>query len=207
VPARRRRPAARGRSPLDGWRAEGGRAGSGRVEGGGTKGARGAIEGAIGGASRVLIDGRNVQFALARGSAASGPSALPTTALIARLRAAFSPPTEVELILDGHPGGSPSGRVAPAFTVSYSRYATADQVIGDRVAEALRALGPAGAWSVLVVTNDREVRDHARRNGARVEGTAWLAARLAAPSGPPTRPGTSIGHGRQSRPPRTPRSG
>jgi hypothetical protein len=129
---------------------------------------------------------------------------MPTTALIARLRAAFSPPTEVELILDGHPGGSPSGRVAPSFIVSFSRHATADQVIGDRVAEALRALGPAGAWSVLVVTDDREVRDHARRNGARVEGTAWLAGRLAAPTSAPRRAGTSIGQGR---PPRSPRSG
>jgi hypothetical protein len=166
------------------------------------------------GASRILIDGRNVQFALARGvsgrrdgarrTGEASPSRLPTTQLIARLRAAFSPPTEVELILDGHAGGSPSGRVAPAFTVSFSRHATADQVIGDRVAEALRALGPAGAWSVIVVTDDREVRDHARRNGARVEGTAWLADRLAAPSSPPGRPGTAIGQGR---PPRTRRSG
>jgi hypothetical protein len=155
------------------------------------------------GASRVLIDGRNVQFALARGMR-GGSAALPTTALVARLRAAFGPPNEVELILDGHPGGSPSGRVAPAFTVTFSRHATADQVIGDRVAEALRALGPAGAWSVVVVTDDREVRDNARQNGARVEGTAWLVDRLGSPSSPTARPGTAIGQGR---PPRTPRSG
>jgi hypothetical protein len=153
------------------------------------------------GTNRVLIDGRNVQFALARGA---GGGALPTTALIARLRAAFSPPIEVELILDGHPGGSPTGRIAPSFTVSYSRHATADQVIGDRVAEALRALGPAGAWSVIVVTDDRAVRDHARSNGARVEGTAWLAGRLAAPGSAAIRPGTGIGQGR---PPRTRASG
>ena len=155
-----------------------------------------------GGAGRLLIDGRNVQHALGRASsgkaAGSGNAgvALPTVALIARLRAAFAPPTEVELILDGHPGGSPSGRVAPGFTVTYSRHATADQVIGDRVAEALVALGPAGAWSVIVVSDDGEVRDHARRNGARVEGTAWLAERLAGRSSGerrPRRPGTSIG--------------
>ena len=143
---------------------------------------------------RVLIDGRNVQFAIARRS-----GAVPTVALIARLRAVFSPPTEVELILDGHPGGGPSGRIAPAFTVTYSRHATADAVIGDRVAEALLALGPAGAWSVLVVSDDREVRDHARRNGARVEGTAWLAERTAASSRPAGRPGTAIGQGRPPR--------
>jgi len=146
---------------------------------------------------RILIDGRNVQHALAR---ESGGSALPTSALVARLRAAFSPPMEVELILDGHSGGGPSGRLAPGFTVTFSRHASADMVIGDRVAEALRALGPAGAWSVVVVTNDREVRDHARRNGARVEGTAWLADRIASPGSRPARAGTGIG---QSRPPRS----
>ena len=157
---------------------------------------------------RILIDGRNVQHALARqGANRRGGSSLPTSALLARLRAAFSPPTEVELILDGHAGGGPSGRVAPGFVVTFSRNATADAVIGDRVAEALLALGPAGAWSVIVVTDDREVRDHARRNGARVEATAWLAGLLKSPgtllagtAGPG--PGTCFGHGR---PPRKPR--
>jgi len=141
---------------------------------------------------RILVDGRNVQHALARGSA----SPLPTVTLVARLRAAFSPPTEVELILDGHPGGSPSGRVAPGFSVSYSRHATADEVIGDRVAEALLALGPVGAWSVVVVSDDRQVRDHARRNGARVEGTTWLQAQLERHA---TGPGVPLGHGRPPR--------
>lgn len=129
--------------------------------------------------TRVLVDGRNVQHALAR---AAGSANLPTTALIARLRAAFSPPTEVELILDGHPAGSPWGRVAPGLSVVFTRGATADEAIGVRVREALQALGAAGAWTVLVVTDDREVRDHARRSGVRVEGTAWLLGRL--PAGP-----------------------
>ena len=156
-------------------------------------------------AGRVLIDGRNVQHALARAGSAGRGTPMPTVALIARLRAAFAPPTEVELILDGHAGGGPTGRIAPGFSVSYSRHASADAVIGDRVAEALLVLGPAGAWSVVVVTDDREVRDHARRNGARVEGTTWLAERLAAATvggggNPRPRPGTSIGG---SRPPRT----
>ena len=150
------------------------------------------------GSGRILIDGRNVQHALAR-MRDGGGAALPTTSLIARLRAAFTSPIEVELILDGHAGGGPSGRIAPAFTVTYSRHATADEVIGDRVAEALLALGPAGAWSVIVVSDDREVRDHARRNGARVEGTSWLADRLAAPTAGQDRSGTSLGQGRMPR--------
>ena len=148
---------------------------------------------ARGAGARLLIDGRNVQRALERGSA---PGSLPTSSLIALLRAAF-PETELELVLDGHARGSPVGTVAPGFSVAYSRHATADQVIGDRVVEALRQLGPAGAWSVTVVSDDREVRDHALRNGARVEGTAWLAERMAALGGR----GAGIGHGRAPRGP------
>jgi len=153
----------------------------------------GAIAGTPPAAGRILIDGRNVQHALARGAGRGGATAgatVPTFALVARLRAAFTPPTEVELILDGHASRGPKGRISPGFTVTFSRHASADQVIGERVAEALLALGPAGAWSVVVVTDDREVRDHARRNGARVEGTAWLVERLR-----PMR-GTAIGRSR-----------
>src|SRR5262245_4947022 len=108
--------------------------------------------------ARLLVDGRNVQRALERGSASGS---LPTASLIARLRAAFSPPTEVELLLDGHPGGSPTGRIAGGISVTYGRGASADRLIGDRVSEALRQLGPAGAWSVVVVSDDREVALHA----------------------------------------------
>ena len=147
----------------------------------------------------MLVDGRNVQGAFQRGA---GPGAMPTGTLISRLRAAFPPPIEVELILDGHRGASPSGRIARGLSVAFTRDLTADQVIGGRVSEALRALGPAGAWSVVVVTDDREVRDHARRNGARVEGTAWLAGHLAARAATAGGAGASIGHGRPPRPPR-----
>ena len=143
----------------------------------------------------VFVDGRNVQRAFERGSA---PGSMPTRTLIASLRAAFPPPTEVELILDGFRGGSPTGRVSPGLTVQFTRDVSADHVIGDRVAEAYRVLGPAGAWAVLVITDDREVRDDARRSGARVEGTAWLAGRLSIRA----HQGPSIGHGRAPRPPR-----
>ena len=145
----------------------------------------------------VLIDGRNVQGALERGAA---PGSMPTAALVARLRAAFSPPTRVELVLDGHAGGSPAGRIAPGFSVTFRRGAAADDVIADRVAEALRELGPAGAWSIVVVSDDRAVQGQARRHGARAEGTAWLLARLAGSTGV----GAPIGHGR---PPRNRRLG
>lgn len=125
---------------------------------------------------------------------------MPTAALVARLRAAFAAPTEVELILDGHAGPTPTGRVAPGFSVVYSRGVSADHVIAERVVEAFRALGPVDADSVLVVSDDREVRSHALRNGVRVQGTAWLAGHLAARAVAEGARGAAIGHGRPPRP-------
>ncbi len=151
------------------------------------------------GATRILIDGRNVQRALERGSAAGS---LPTAALVARLRAAFSAPTEVELILDGHAGPTPTGRIAPGFSVVYGRGVSADHVIAERVVEAFRALGPVDSDMVMVVSDDREVRAQALRNGLRVQGTAWLAGHLAARAAADGARGASIGHGRAPRQPR-----
>ena len=167
-----------------------------------------------GGVTRVLVDGRNVQRALERGSPRGS---MPTAALVAQLRAAFSLPVEVELILDGHPGPTPIGRIAPGFSVVFSRGTTADHVIGERVVEAFRELGAVDADSVLVVSDDREVRYQARRNGVRVQGTAWLAGHLAAAAAGQAARGASIGQGRapkaasgtsigQGRPPRTSRT-
>lgn len=154
--------------------------------------------------ARVLVDGRNVQHALARDTGSS----LPPGALVARLRAAFPPPIEVELILDGHAGRSPQGRVATGVSVVFTKRATADFVIGQRVTEAFRTLGAVDAWSVVVITDDREVRDHARRNGIRVEGTTWLGERFRgggtgpAPGGARLGAATGIGHARAPRRPR-----
>jgi len=147
----------------------------------------------------VLIDGRNVQRALERGSPRGS---MPTAYLVAQLRAAFSPPIEVELILDGHPGPTPTGRIAPGFSVVFSRHSTADHVIAERVVEVFRELGPVQSDSVLVVSDDREVRYQARRNGVRVQGTVWLAGHLAAAAGGHAggaSRGASIGQGRPPR--------
>jgi hypothetical protein len=152
-----------------------------------------------GGVTRVLIDGRNVQRALQRGST---PGSLPTATLVAQLRAAFAPPIQVELIFDGHAGPTPAGRIAPGFSVVFSRGTTADHVIGQRVVEVFRELGPVDTDSVLVVSDDREVRDQARANGVRVQGTAWLAGHLGAADAAHRARGSSIGQGRGPRAPR-----
>jgi hypothetical protein len=169
----------------------------------------------ITGVGRVLVDGRNVQGALRRGRTGDP---LPETAFVSRLRAALAG-LEVLLVLDGHAGGGPQGRIAPGFRVEYGRHRDADSVIGDLVVDGARELGPAGVDAILVVTDDRAVQDHARRHGARVAGTAWLLDRVdRAGRAPATgggsgggsggqaaaRPGTSIGHGRAPRAPRPP---
>jgi hypothetical protein len=159
-------------------------------------GARGEV---LAGVARVLVDGRNVQHALRRVA-----SDVPDTALVARLRAAL-PDLDVRLVLDGHPAGGPRGRIAPGFAVEYGRHRDADSVIGDLVADGARELGPAGADAILVVTDDRAVRDQARHHGARVASAGWLVERLArgagrGASGPGApRRGTAIGHGRPPR--------
>lgn len=150
--------------------------------------------------TRVLVDGRNVQRALERGKT---PGSLPTAALVGRLRAAFQLPIEVELILDGHPGPTPTGRLSRGFSVVFSRGATADSVIAERVVDALKWLGPVDVDSVLVISDDREVTAHARRHGTRVQGTAWLAAHMDAAAAAPAQRGSSIGQGR---PPRRPKA-
>ncbi len=153
------------------------------------------------GVTLVIVDGRNVQFALRRASTGD----LPDAALIARLRAALAG-FETRLVLDGHPAGGPQGRIAPGFTVDYGRLRDADSVIGDLVADAARERGPVGVDAVMVVTDDRMVRDQARRHGARVAGTSWLVERVEravsgrGPGAATARPGASIG---RARPPRS----
>jgi formylmethanofuran dehydrogenase subunit D len=82
----------------------------------------------------------------------------------------------------------------------YSRHLSADFVIAERVVDAFKWLGPVEIDTVLVISDDREVTAQARRHGTRVQGTAWLAAHMAAAVAAPAARGTSIGQGR---PPRT----
>jgi len=151
---------------------------------------------------RLLIDGRNLQGAMSRTSVAGS---LPDRALVASVVAAVPPGAVTELLLDGYPTGGVVGRIGPRFRIEFTKGRSADARIADRVEAAAAELGPIGVAGVVVVSDDREVRDQARRHGARVEGTAWLLGRRGA--GPPgisraARAGTSLGQGR---PPRVPR--
>jgi hypothetical protein len=143
---------------------------------------------------RILVDGRNVQRALGRGTASGD---LPTSVFIAQLRAAVPPEATLELVLDGYPSGGVVGHVGPRFRAEYSKGRTADQRIGELVKIAAQELGPIGIDGVMVVSDDREVGDQARQQGARVVGTAWLADRMRGSSR--TGAGRAIGTGRPPR--------
>jgi hypothetical protein len=103
---------------------------------------------------------------------------VPIGAVIGRLRAAFPASASVELVFDGRPSGNLTGRLATGMRVSYSGQVAADRIIEGGVAAQLAADGPAGTWGILVVTDDRELRDIVRAKGARVAGTAWLIGRI-----------------------------
>ena len=136
------------------------------------------------GVERVFIDGSNLLFALGRGPAREnrpaigGAPPLPPGAIIGRLRAAFPPSVSVELVFDGRALGGVNGRLATGLRVSYSGHESADRLIDEGVLAQLNADGPAGTWGILVVTDDRGLRNLVVSKGARVAGTAWLARRI-----------------------------
>jgi hypothetical protein len=142
----------------------------------------------LAGVERAFIDGSNLLHALARGIGGRGPGTgrgpvteslpAPAGALVARMRAAFPPSVVVDLVFDGPAAGGIKGRLATGLRVSYSGRATADSVIDAGVAAQLDADGPAATWGILVVTDDRGLRDLVHAKGARTAGTAWLAGRM-----------------------------
>ncbi len=146
------------------------------------------------GVERVYIDGNNLLHALARGGTPG-----PAGAVVGRIRAAFPASVVVDLVFDGPPAGGIKGRLATGLRVAYSGRLSADQVIDDGVGAQLAADGPAGTWGILVITDDRGLREAVGAKGARTAGAAWLAGRLGrlsvdAPA-PPGRGGGGVGGG------------
>ena len=95
------------------------------------------------------------------------------------------------------------GRLAQKMFVRYSGRRPADDTILDLVSEAtMQGGGPAAADRVLVVTNDRELRDRLAAKGARTAPLQWLIGKLNVPAPPAAtgsrRPGIGAG-----RPPAT----
>ena len=138
--------------------------------------------------SRLVVDGTNLLHALSR-----GPDPHPQAALIGRLRAVIPAAIAIELVFDGPAERGLRGeRIAAGLRVRYSGARSADSAIMSLVDETGLA-GAQATGEILVVTDDRELRNRLRIRGARTAGAAWLIGRLdrgrlAAPSAGNRRP-------------------
>jgi len=146
------------------------------------------------GVDRLVVDGTNMLYRLGSGGAA------PPSAIIGRLRAAVPPAVAIDLVFDGI-GHGVKGRLAQHMFVRYSGRHTADQTILDLTAAAGEAAGgtPEAYERMLVVTNDRELREHLEARGVRTRPTQWLLnrldmPRLASPAPGNRRPTLGSGH-------------
>jgi len=125
---------------------------------------------------RLLVDGTNLLFALSKTATAAPPAAL-----IGRLRGAIPAATTIELVFDGPPErGLRNERIAAGVMVRYSGGRTADDLILLMIDDVRALDGADGTATLLVVTDDRELRHGARLRGARTAGSAWLIGRLGA---------------------------
>jgi hypothetical protein len=138
--------------------------------------------------TRLVVDGTNLLYALSRDAERQPPAAL-----IGRLRAIIPAAIAIELVFDGPAERGLRGeRIASGVRVRYSGARSADSVILTLVDEA--SLGGLDATGeILVVTDDRDLRNRLRVRGARSAGAAWLIGRLdrgklAAPSAGNRRP-------------------
>ncbi len=144
---------------------------------------------------RLLIDGNNLLHAISK--AAGGTGAAPPAALIGRLRGAIPARVAIELVFDGPAErGLRNERIATGLVVRYSGARTADSVILTIVEDVRVLEGAEGTATLLVVTDDRDLRHGTRLRGARTAGSAWLLGRLG--SGRLASP--SVGNPRPPRP-------
>jgi YacP-like NYN domain len=124
--------------------------------------------------ARLIVDGTNLLHAMSRRQGAAPPAAL-----IGRLRGIIPSRTAIELVFDGPPEpGLRNERIAAGVTIRYSGGRSADAAIIDLVDDVRRHGGTDGSATILVVTDDRDLRHGARLRGARTAGGSWLLARL-----------------------------
>jgi len=146
------------------------------------------------GTDRLLIDGTNLLYRLGTGTGGAAPA----SAIVGRIRGAVPLTIAIDLVFDGV-GHGVYGRLAQKMTVRYSGKRPADDTILDLVSEAvLQGGGPAAADRVLVVTNDRGLRDLVAAKGARTAPLQWLIGRLGVPAPAAPAPGGG-GTGARSR--------
>ena len=123
---------------------------------------------------RLIVDGSNLLPALA-----GGGDRVPPAALIGRLRAAIPATAGLELIFDGAAEPGLRGeRIAAGLIVRHAGRRSADDLIISLVDQARAVAGTGGVAGVLVVTDDRGLRNAVQAIGARTAGTQWLLGRL-----------------------------
>jgi hypothetical protein len=123
---------------------------------------------------RLLIDGTNLLHSLSRTTAGAPPATL-----IGRLRAIIPAGIAIELVFDGPAERGLRGeRIASGLTVRYSGGRTADAVILGLIDDVRLIDGAEGSGTLLVVTDDRDLKHGSRMRGARTAGSAWLFGRL-----------------------------
>ena len=149
------------------------------------------------GVAQLLVDGTNLLHAMTR-----GPDRQPPAALIGRLRGAIPPETKITIVFDGPPERSIRGeRIAGGLTVQYGGRYSADTILVTLVEDAVMSSAEANATdSILVVTDDRDLKFALRKRGARTTGSAWLIGRLDRPR----LASPSAGNARPPMPPRIP---
>jgi hypothetical protein len=126
----------------------------------------------LAGTDRLLIDGSNLLHALRRDGAGAPPAAL-----IGRLRGVVPGGVGIELVLDGQPEpGMHGARVASGLIVRHGGRRTGDDVL-LRLVDDARAAGDS-TDTILVVTDDRQLRGALGARGVRTAGTRWLLGRL-----------------------------
>jgi hypothetical protein len=142
--------------------------------------------------SRLLVDGTNLLHSLQRSAGAA-----PAATLIGRLRGVVPAQVAIELVFDGPAERGLRGeRIAAGTSVRYGGARSADAVILSLIDEVRLVDGPDGTATLLVVTDDRDLRYGARMRGARTAGSAWLLGRL----GSGRLSSASIGNPRPPRP-------
>ncbi len=122
------------------------------------------------GVRRLVVDVNNVLGALPRSR-----TSLTATTLLPRLRALVPSGGTLELVFDGPPAPG-AGRPGPGIIARHAAPRTADELILDLI-RAAGSPSPGDDASILVITDDIDLRRSARDLGAATAGTAWLIRR------------------------------
>jgi hypothetical protein len=124
--------------------------------------------------TRLFVDGTNLLHALSQSA-----ERMPSAALVGRLRGIIPADIAIELVFDGPAERGLRGeRIASGVRVRYSGSRSADALLLSLVGEIAATEGDEATGGILVVSDDRDLRNRLRLRGARSAGAAWLLGRL-----------------------------